>query len=314
TLKNQISAFVPIMVGCNNYCSYCIVPYVRGKEKSLPVENILDEIKYLLKNGVKEITLLGQNVNSYHSPKFVVHSSELNNKSTNDYVNFEQLLEKIAELKFQLNNNFWIRFMTNHPKDMNEKIVTLMKNYANICKHIHLPLQSGSDKILNLMNRNYTAKKYYELIQMIRDIIPEISITTDLIVGFPSETEEDFMQTYNLVEKIQFDSAFVFKYSPREGTKAAEFLDDVPKETKEKRHFKLLSLCESIAKNINYKYINKIYQGLIFEKKEKNTYYARLESNRTVQLNTEKKLELGNFVNIKVVDIKKHNLIGTIVD
>ena len=315
---NKISAFVPIMTGCNNYCSYCIVPYVRGKERSRPINEILNEINYLLNSGVKEITLLGQNVNSYKNEN---EEWKMKNGEKQNF-DFTKLLEKIATINLHSslstlhnkNNKFWIRFMTNHPKDMNKEIVSVIKKYSNICKHIHLPLQSGSDKILNLMNRKYTSEQFYDLIQTIRIIIPNISITTDLIVGFPKETEEDFMQTYNLVEKIQFDSAFVFKYSPRDGTKAAEFSDDVSKETKEKRHLQLLSLCESIAKNVNYKYINNIYQGLVFDKKEPNKYYARLESNRVVELKTEKKLELGNFVNIKIVDIKKHNLVGKIVN
>lgn len=300
--NNNISTFVPIMTGCNNYCSYCIVPYVRGKEKSRPVNEILDEIKLVLQSGVKEITLLGQNVNSY-----------LDKTEDGKNITFAKLLEKIVTTNFS-SHNFWLRFMTNHPKDMTKEIVYTIKKYPNICKHIHLPLQSGSDKILSLMNRKYTSKQYFDLVQMIRDIIPEISITTDLIVGFPSETEEDFMQTYNLVKKIKFDFAFVFKYSVREGTKAAEFYDDVSKEIKEKRHFKLLSLCESIAKKVNYKYINNTYQGLIFDKKAQNKYYARLESNRVVELKTDKQLEIGSFVNIKIVDIKKHNLIGSLVN
>ncbi len=301
TKTHNISAFVPVMTGCNNYCSYCIVPYVRGKECSRTVEEILSEVKYLLNSGVKEIILLGQNVNSYRGEN-----------SKNQYLNFAQLLEKIATIYTK--NKFWIRFMTNHPKDMNEEIVSTIKKYPNICHHIHLPLQSGSDKILKLMNRKYTSKKYYNLIKLIRKKIPDIAITTDLIVGFPKESERDFMKTYNMVKKIQFDSAFVFKYSARDGTKASKLKDTVDKNTKQYRHYKLLSLCETIAKKVNSKYINKEIEVLVTGYDLKQGYIAKTFTNKTINIKnfSNKKINPG-FVKVRILETKKHNLIGKII-
>jgi tRNA-i(6)A37 thiotransferase enzyme MiaB len=232
------------MKGCNNFCSYCIVPYVRGKEISRNFNDIIEEVNFLLNNNVKEIILIGQNVNSY--------KWEDNNGNV---ISFAKLLEKVAVLNPQ--KKYWMRFLTNHPKDMSYDIVQTIKTYDNISRHIHLPLQSGSNKILELMNRKYTIEKYKQIVEMIRTEIPYISITTDLIVGFPNETEEDFQQTLHAVKEIQFDAAFVFKYSPREGTKAALLPDNVPKEIKEKRHYELLSLCDTIAAKKNKNCIGK---------------------------------------------------------
>jgi tRNA-2-methylthio-N6-dimethylallyladenosine synthase len=299
---NNVSCFVPIMTGCNNFCSYCIVPYLRGRETSRSVNDILEEVKFLLDNGVKEIILIGQNVNSYRW--------ENNEK---DIITFAKLLEKIANL--DQNKKYWVRFLTNHPKDMVYDIVNVIKSYNNIARHIHLPLQSGSNKILELMNRNYTIEKYKKIVEMIRKELPEVSITTDLIVGFPYETDEDFQQTIQAVKEIQFDAAFVFKYSPREGTKAALLSDNVPQEIKEKRHYELLSLCDTIASQKNKMFIGKEIEVLIVSqtvKKWKNFYIGKTLNNKTVEIEITKEELIGNFIKTKIKNTKLHTLIGEI--
>ncbi len=302
-LFNKISVFVSIMTGCNNFCSYCIVPYVRGREKSRDIEDILNEIKILLENGVKEITLIGQNVNSYYC-EHLAPSTGITLK-----IKFSNLLEKIANIEH--NTRFWIRFLTNHPKDMNLDIIEVIKKYPNISKHIHLPLQSGSNRILKLMNRNYTVEKYKELVNVIRKEVDNVSITTDLIVGFPSETEQDFKDTLDAVKEIQFDAAFVFKYSPREGTKAYELKNDVPQEIKEKRHFELLSLCEKNAYEKNKKYIGNSLEVLVVSK-NKDIYIGKTLNNKTVEIKSKEDI-LGKFLNVKITDIKVHTLIGELL-
>jgi tRNA-2-methylthio-N6-dimethylallyladenosine synthase len=207
---------VVIMRGCDNYCSYCVVPYVRGKEISLNFEDIIKECQICVKNGIKEITLLGQNVNSYNY----------------NGLNFSRLLKKIAAI----NELETLTFMTSHPKDLSDDLIDVMSNEPKIKKYIHLPMQSGSDKILNLMNRKYTYAHYKGLIDKLRAKIPNINITTDIIVGFPQETQEDFDQTLQAVKDIKFNALFVFKYSPRPNTKAAQMKDDVPLDEKKRRH------------------------------------------------------------------------------
>lgn len=225
-LKNH--AYVSIMRGCNNFCSYCVVPYVRGKERSRNVKDILDEIKALVKRGIKDITLLGQNVNSYKGEgrSFIQLLRDVNN------------IEGIEK----------IRFMTSHPKDAGIDLFKAMRNLDRIIKHLHLPLQSGSDRILKLMNRGYTIKKHQDLVSKARKIVPDLRLTTDIIVGFPTEEEKDFTDTLNLMKKIKFDLAYIFKYSPRPGTKAAELKDDVPDDVKKRRHKMLLELQKEISR------------------------------------------------------------------
>ena len=297
---NKTSCFVPIMKGCDNFCSYCIVPYVRGREISRNLNDIIEEINFLLNNDVKEIILIGQNVNSY---KF-----EDNNGNV---VTFAKLLEKVAVLNPQ--KKYWVGFLTNHPKDMTYDIVQTIKTYDNISRHIHLPLQSGSNKILELMNRKYTIEKYKQIVEMIRTEIPDISITTDFIVGFPNETEEDFQQTLHAVKEIQFDAAFVFKYSSREGTKAASLPDNVPKEIKEKRHYELLSLCDTIAAQKNKKYVNKEVEVLVISQNEKNRKkfcIGKTLDNKTVEIYTSKNEIMSSFIKTKIKDVKLHTLIA----
>lgn len=231
------NAWVNIMQGCNNFCTYCIVPYVRGREKSRSEENILNEIKQIIsEKKYKKITLLGQNVNSY-------------GKDLSPAVSFAQLLKDICKLE----GDFKISFMTSHPKDLTDEVIDVVASEDKIEKYIHLPAQSGNNRILNLMNRKYTREKYLGIIEKIRKKIPNCRITSDFIVGFPSETEEEFEDTYDLVKKVEFDSIFAFMYSPREGTVASKMQDQIPEETKHQRVNKLLNLEKEIQKETGKK-------------------------------------------------------------
>jgi len=221
-------AYVSIMRGCDNFCSYCIVPYVRGKERSRGVDDIAGEIEDLAERGIKDITLLGQNVNSYKS------------KKTN-FIGLLKTVNSIAGIES-------IKFMTSHPKDASTALFKTMQESDKVVKHLHLPLQSGSDRILKLMNRGYASKKYIDLVMKARRIIPGLRLTTDIIVGFPTETEKDFNDTLKCMKKIRFDSAYIFKYSPREGTKASGMKDDVPESAKKNRNNMLLDLQRQISK------------------------------------------------------------------
>lgn len=230
------SAFVNIIYGCNNFCSYCIVPYVRGRERSRKPENIIKEIKKLVKNGYKKITLLGQNVNSY--------GKDLENKT-----NFVSLLKEICKIK----GDFKIHFLSSHPKDFSDELIEIIGKEEKISKNIHLPVQSGSDKILKRMNRNYTAKKYLSIVKKLRKSAPKCTITTDIIVGFPGETKRDFKQTVKLIKKAKFDSLFAFMYSKRKGTVAEKMDNQIPTNIKHKRVNYILNLEKKIQKKLESK-------------------------------------------------------------
>jgi tRNA-2-methylthio-N6-dimethylallyladenosine synthase len=231
--QDKNHAYVNISEGCDNFCSYCIVPYVRGREKSRDWEDILKEIKFLARKGIKHITLLGQNVNSYASK---------NGKVKIDFV-------KLLELVHQTRGINKISFVTNHPKDSHQRLFQAMASLPKIEKSLHMPLQSGSNRILKLMNRKYTAQDYLKLAQNFRKIVPGSRLCTDIIVGFPSESEKDFQDTFKMMKKIKFDCAYIFKYSPRPHTKAAQLKDNVPKEEKERRHRVLLEYQKQLARN-----------------------------------------------------------------
>ena len=304
--ENKISAWVTIMRGCNNYCTYCIVPYVRGKEISRCVEEIENEIKELARKGIKEVTLLGQNVNSYTTQK----TEDRRQKTENG---FALLLEKINGIK----GIERIRFTTSHPKDMSSVTIEAIRNLPKVCEHIHLALQSGSDKILKLMNRKYTRKHYQELVNKIRAIIPSVSITTDIMVGFPTETKDDFMDTYNFVKEIEFDAAYIFKYSTRPGTKAADVEDDVPEKTKKERLNKLLSLQKRIAQEKNEKLIGKEVEVLVERCDIKNSettcnpaiasvadyYVGKTRNFKSVSFKSDKDL-IGKLVKVKIIEVR----------
>ena len=222
-----------ILFGCNNFCSYCIVPYVRGRERSRDPEAIISEIRQLVADGVVEVMLLGQNVNSY-------------GKNLENPITFARLLEKIE----QIEGLERIRFMTSHPKDLSDELIEVMGRSKKICKHLHLPVQSGSSKILKKMNRHYTKEQYLELVEKIRKNVPDVSLTTDIIVGFPGETEEDFEETMDIVRKVRYDSAFTFIYSKRTGTPAAVMEDQVPEDVVKNRFDRLLKEVHTIAAEV----------------------------------------------------------------
>lgn len=296
TSKNKISSFVSIMRGCNNFCSYCIVPYTRGKEKSRTLKSIINEIKILQKLGYKEIILLGQNVNSYF------HKNEI-------ITDFPHLLELIATTTPEIR----IRFTTSHPKDMSDEILKIIAKYNNICKHIHLPVQSGSSKILKAMNRKYTREWYLERIKAIRKIIPEVSISTDLLCGFPDETETDHKKTLSLMREVCFDSAFMFKYSERPGTYAAQYLsDNIPEKTKIKRLNEIISLQLKISLLRNKEYIGKIMEVLIegFSKRSKEQLLGRTSQNKIVFFKKNNFHQIGDKALIKIKKASFTSLFG----
>jgi len=275
----QFFKFVTIMRGCQNYCSYCIVPYVRGPEISLDYQDIVNEVDVLVKTGVKEVTLLGQNVNSY----------------SNRGVNFTQLLQKISS-QTEIEN---IRFMTNHPKDLSQDLIDEIAANSKICKHIHLPMQSASDNILEKMNRKYTYNQYEGLVDKIRSKIPDINITTDIIVGFPGETDADFEKTLNAVRKIRFGGIFGFKYSPRPKTVAYQLEDDISTEIKKQRLAVLLEESNLISKEINESYIGKIVDVLV-ENYNNKVCDGRNSQNIKIFFESEKSL-IGKKVKVTVV-------------
>lgn len=293
---DKIFAWVPISYGCNNYCTYCIVPYVRGREKSRPPDEIIKEVKSLTQSGYREITLLGQNVNSYG--KDIEHGTD-----------FADLLQEIASLS-ELQR---IRFMTSHPRDFSQKIVERVSKEPAICEHFHLPVQAGSDRILSLMNRGYTREYYLKLIDEIRKAIPHSSITTDLIVGFPGETENDFEMTLAMLEEVRFDAAFTFIYSPREGTKAAGMADQIPQHEKRARIITLNKRQEEISQEINSKLLG-TKQELLVEGKSKTdpTHYSgRTRTNKIVHFPAEAVAE-GDVVTVEIVEAKAWTLYGKI--
>ena len=298
-MGNPISGFVSIMRGCNNFCSYCIVPYTRGRERSRDINSILNEVNDLKTKGFKEITLLGQNVNSYRF------------NQNDKIIDFADLLQIVATEVPDIR----IRFTTSHPKDMSDKTLNVIAQYKNICKSIHLPVQSGSNRILHLMNRKYTREWYLDRIAAIRRIIPECSISTDVFCGFHSETDDDHNETLSLMKEVCFDSAFMFKYSERPGTFAARNLpDNISEETKLKRLNEIMAVqgeCSLIRNKFD---IGKTFEILIegFSKRSKEHFYGRTSQNKVVIV-PRKGLQIGTYANAKITDATSATLIGEIV-
>lgn len=261
------NAWVNINYGCNNFCTYCIVPYVRGRERSRDMKSIISECEKLINDGYKEMTLLGQNVNSY------------GNDVPDENVNFANLLREVAKI----DGKFRIRFMTSHPKDLTEDVVKAIRDNDKICNNIHLPIQAGSNSVLKNMNRRYTREHYLGLIDMIRRYLPDCGITTDIMVGFPYETEEDFLDTMDIVEKVRFSTAFTFIYSLRKGTKAAE-MPQIPYEIKQNRIKRLIARQNEITEEISKDYVGNVYEILVEGMQEKKNGYVvgRTESGRLV--------------------------------
>ncbi|NBI07937.1 tRNA (N6-isopentenyl adenosine(37)-C2)-methylthiotransferase MiaB [Senegalia massiliensis] len=296
--KYDFKAFINIMYGCNNFCTYCIVPYTRGREKSREPKDILKEAKRLSEQGYKEITLLGQNVNSY-------------GKNLEEKVSFAELLYMLNDVE----GIERIRFMTSHPKDLSEDLIDEMTNCDKVCNHLHLPFQSGSDRILKKMNRKYTKRQYLTLVDKIRKAIPDIAITTDIIVGFPGETEEDFEDTIEVVKHSKFDSAFTFLYSIREGTPAAKDKDQIPDDIKHTRFNRLLEVLKEISLERNKNLIGKEVKVLVEEisKNDSTKLSGRTDTNKLIHFEGNESL-IGSIVNVKVNTAKTWTLEGEIIE
>lgn len=288
------NAWLNIMYGCNNFCTYCIVPYVRGRERSRKLNDVMDEFRRLVDEGYPEITLLGQNVNSYGS-------------DLSDGVDFTRLLEEIAKVP----GKFRVRFMSSHPKDLNRGVIDVIASAPNICNNIHLPIQSGSNKILNLMNRRYTRERYLEIVEEIRAKIPDCGITTDLMVGFPYEEEEDFLDTIDIVRKVEFSSAFTFVYSVRKGTKAATMPQVDPAVAKE-RIQRLIAEQNAVTRRVSRRYENKIEEVLCEDvaPKREHMVCGRTDSGRMVTFDGTREL-IGRFCNVKIERSQSASLFGT---
>lgn len=290
------NAWVNIMYGCNNFCSYCIVPYVRGRERSRKPENIVAEVRSLVQEGYKEITLLGQNVNSYGSDGTTGKT-------------FAELLDEVASVE----GDFRVRFMTSHPKDFNEDVVRVMEKHKKICRLVHLPVQSGSNPVLQAMNRRYTREKYLSEIRTLRERIPEAEVTTDIIVGFPGETEEDYLQTESLVKEVGFASAFTFVYSPRSGTKAAEMPDPVPEAVQKDRIMRLVALVNAQTREKSERYLGKAVEILCEDYDEKKALYlGRDEFGRMGYFRSENNA-IGKFVTLKITGVNGISLFGDVL-
>lgn len=291
----KFNAFVTIMRGCNNFCSYCIVPYTRGRERSRPIEDVINEITKIGEKGFKDVTLLGQNVNSYNYKN----------------VNFAELLRQVNKI----DSIKRIRFVTSHPKDLSDEVIRVMADSEKVCEHLHLAMQSGDDEILAKMNRGYTSQHFYEITLKLKKAMPDIAITTDIIAGFPGETDEQFRKTYDLMKKIQFDYAFTFKYSPRTGTKAAEYTDQVIEEVRLARLQKLIDLQQDIT-TLKYKEqigkIKEIYVEQVSKKSDKEMAGKSRDFKITV-FPGDRSL-IGKFVKVKITDAVGWTLKGEIIN
>lgn len=296
--KDGIKAWVTIMYGCNNFCSYCIVPYVRGRERSRSVENIADEVKLLAKQGFKEITLLGQNVNSY-------------GKDLGENISFAGLLRELDKIE----GIERIRFMTSHPKDLSMELIYAMNDCPKVCSHLHLPIQSGSTRILQKMNRRYTREQYLQLVESVRSCIPGIALTTDIIVGFPGETDEDFEDTLDLMRRVRFDSAYTFLYSKRTGTPAARDPNQLPEDIKKERFERLVEVQNEISREINEKLLGTVAEVLVegFSKTNESIYTGRTDTNKIVNFKGAGELA-GRLVRVRIDKVQTWSLEGTLTE
>ncbi|MEA4832448.1 MAG: tRNA (N6-isopentenyl adenosine(37)-C2)-methylthiotransferase MiaB [Oscillospiraceae bacterium] len=299
--KSTFKAWVSIMYGCNNFCSYCIVPYVRGRERSRSPERVISEVKGLIESGYRDITLLGQNVNSY------------GNDFTTDKITFAELLRRISSIP----GDYQLRFMTSNPKDATRELIDVMGSSEHIAPHFHLPLQSGSDRVLAGMNRRYTRAQFLTLTEYMHEKIPGLSITTDIIVGFPGETEEDFLDTLDMLERIRFDGVFSFVYSRRKGTPASEMTNQIPDEIKKERMARLLKLQTEIQSDINSKLVGKTLRSLVdgVSKSSPERLSARSLSGKLIHFSNTAEAEklIGSFADIKITSAEAIMLFGELV-
>lgn len=296
--ESKKTASIAITYGCNNFCTYCIVPYVRGRERSVPMAELIEEARELVKKGYKEIILLGQNVNSY-------------GKGLSENETFANLLQNICDIE----GDFIIRFVSPHPRDFTDDVIDVIARNPKIARSLHLPLQSGSTRVLKLMNRGYSKEQYIALAEKIKERIPGVSLTADIIVGFPQETEEDFMDTLDVVEKVGFETSFMFMYSIRKGTKAAVMEGQIDDEVKKDRLHRLMSLQNSISKKLSMEYEGKTERVLVEgpSKKNKDMLSSRTSTNKIVLFKGEPSLE-GQFVNIKIKECKTWTLYGELAE
>ena len=296
------STFVPIMHGCNNFCTYCIVPYVRGRELSRPVDEILNEIDLLGKMKVREITLIGQNVNSYHGPS---------SKDSADDVNFAGLLQKIADhLRDTSSPIKWVRFMSSHPKDFSDDVIDVIAREPVICRHIHLPVQNGSTAVLKAMNRRYTREQYLDLVERIKARIPEVSLTTDIMMGFPGETEADVEDTLDLMRRVKYESAMMYYYNPREGTPAAK-MEQLPVELRKERLQKVIDLQlehthEQMSKRVGNT-VMVLVEGV--SRDDKTELLGQTEQHEKIAFKAASSL-IGSFVNVKITELSGNTFRG----
>ncbi|MFH0891698.1 MAG: tRNA (N6-isopentenyl adenosine(37)-C2)-methylthiotransferase MiaB [Candidatus Falkowbacteria bacterium] len=314
------SAYIPIGNGCDNYCAYCVVPYARGREVYRPADDILREVGDLIKRGYKEINLIAQNVNSYKYPislpcrqagniQHPINDQLSNNQKL---ITFPLLLKSINDL----DGDFWIRFSSNHPKDMNDELINILPQLNKVCEHIHLPAQAGDNDVLKAMNRHYTVEHYENLIKKIRQAVPGAAITTDIIVGFPGETREQFENTLKLFKEVKFDMAYIAQYSPRPGTAAAKLVDDVTQEEKKKREEELTAILRETALENNKKYLNQVVDVLVEGKNRKGKWFGRTRTEKNVEIGNWK-LETGNlegkFIKVRITEAKDFGMKGEFI-
>lgn len=298
--ESAFSAYVPIGNGCNNFCSYCVVPYARGREEYRPAEEIINEVKKLLEKGYKEITLIAQNVNSYKS---VISGDDGKTRE----INFAQLLKMVDDLS----GDFWLRFSTSHPKDMSDELIAAIANSKKVCRHIHLPAQAGDDETLKAMNRKYTVEHYADLVNKIRRALPGVSVTTDVIVGFPGETNEQFNNTAKLFRELKFDMAYISQYSPRPGTAAAKLEDNITKEEKKRREESVNDILRETALENNQAYLDAEVE-VLFDRKKGSNYVGRTKTSKVVRVKTKENL-IGQIKKVKIITVQDFGMTGELV-
>ncbi len=292
------TASIPITYGCNNFCTYCIVPYVRGRERSVPMEQIVDEVRTFVTKGYKEVILLGQNVNSY------------GNDSDDKNMTFANLLSEICKIE----GEFLVRFISPHPRDFTDDVIDVIAKNEKIARSLHLPLQSGSSRVLKMMNRGYTKEEYLALAEKIKDRVDGVSLTADIIVGFPGETEEDFLDTLDVVRRAKFETAFMFMYSIRKGTKAATMEGQIDQEVKKERLQRLIELQNEVSKELSLRFVGKTERVLVEgpSKKNKDVLSSRTSTNKIVLFEGSSELE-GEFVDVRIVEAKTWTLYGELI-